>query len=109
MKLVNLTPHDINIADETGKFFRTIPPTGVPARVQTIALPRGDIDGVPFVETSYGEVENLPPEDEETVYIVSQFVINALPNRKDLVRPDTGPSCVRDGDGNIIGVRSLTR
>lgn len=109
MKLVNLTPHDINIADEAGKIIRTIPPTGVPARVQTIAVPAGNIDGVPFVETSYGKVENLPPEDGETVYIVSPFVINALPKRKDLVRPDTGPTCVRDADGNIIAARTLTR
>ena len=42
-------------------------------------------------------------------YIVSSFVISARPERRDLVRPDTGPTCVRDGDGKIIAVRALTR
>ena len=39
-------------------------------------------------------------------YIVSQLVKNALPDRTDLLVP---AEVVRDGNGNIIGCKSLGR
>jgi len=110
MKLVNLTPHAINIADAEGNIIRTIPPTSPPARATSRPVAKGEIDGIPFVETLFGEVENLPDPQPDTYLIVSLVVIAAAaPERDDLVRPDTGPTCVRDGEGKIIAVRALTR
>jgi hypothetical protein len=109
VKLVNLTPHAINIANEDGEIVRVIPPSGTVARVTSKAVPRPPIDGVPFVETVLGKVEGLPNPDGGTYYIVSQFIISALPTWPNLVRPDTGPSCLRDDNGQIVAVRALTR
>jgi len=109
MKLVNLTPHVVSIADESGTIIRTIAPTTPAARVSSKAVSGKPIDGVPFNETVFGAVDNLPAPNGETVYIVAQFVIQAAPERKDLVRPDTGPTCVRDSEGKIVAVRALTR
>jgi len=115
MKLINKTPHAIHIADMDGRIVRTIEPTLPAARVSVTSEEHLPLDGVPFRETIFREMENLPPEDEGAneeemiFYIVSSFVISARPERRDLVRPDTGPTCVRDGDGKIIAVRALTR
>jgi hypothetical protein len=109
MKLVNLTPHTVYIADEAGAIIRTIAPTIPAARVASKAVAGTPIDGVPYNETVFGAVDNLPAPNEETIYIVAQFVIQAALGRKDLVRPDTGPTCVRDADGKIVAVRALTR
>jgi hypothetical protein len=56
------------------------------------------------------DVENLPPPEEGTVYVVSTFVLLALKEkgieRKDLLSPDTNPdSVIRDKDGKIIGIK----
>jgi hypothetical protein len=109
MKLVNLTPHIINIADEAGNVFRTIPPTPPAARVSSESVVIGTIGGVPLTETIFGEVENLPELHCDIMYIVSQIVMSACPTRIDLVRPDTGPTCIRNTEGTIVAVRALTR
>ena len=109
IKLVNLTPHTVSIASESGEIVRKIEPTLPSARVNSTAVKGAPIDGVLFVETVFGQVENLPEPKEDTIYIVSQIVIAALPARRDLVRPDTGPTCVRDAEGKIVAVRALTR
>lgn len=109
MLVINKTPHDICIADGVGNIIRTIDPTPPAVRVSTQSTLRDPIDGVPFSDTVFGEVENLPEPETDVRYIVSGVVIAACPDRLDLVRPDTGPSAVRDEDGRIIAVRGLTR
>lgn len=129
MKLINLTPHVVRIADADGNIIREIEPTLPTARVSSTSVSGAPIDGVPFAETVFGNVENLPEPNVchdslcqdanwstgecqcssfETVYIVSQIVIAACPSRLDLVRPDTGPTAIRR-DGQIYAVRGLTR
>lgn len=123
MNLVNLTPHAIHICDETGtEIIRTIPSAGM-ARVSSTQNTLPSIDGIPMSETVFGEVTGLPEPEPGTTYIVSDFVLRAalaesekaaqrqdwlVPVRDDLVRPDTGPTCVRK-DGQIWAVRGLTR
>lgn len=105
--LKNYTPHEVVIFNNNGDVVLSLPSIGV-ARVTSQSLPKTEIDGIPVVETVFGEVSGLPEPEDGTFYIVSQFVIAALPTRTDLLRPDTGPTCVRDADGKIIGVKALT-
>jgi len=107
--LINLTPHIVKICDENGSIIREIPPTPPAARVGSTLVEREPIDGIPFSETIFGEVENLPAPQDGIFYIVSQIVIAACPGRTDLVRPDTGADCLRDGTVHIVAVRRLTR
>ncbi len=111
-KLVNLTPHALVVYDESGKTpLATLEVAGKMARVKTLALDDGvvEIDGrtVPVVATTFGEVEDLPDPKPDTTYVVSILVVQALRGRRsDVVAPDTGPaSVVRDGAGQILGVR----
>jgi hypothetical protein len=109
--LINLTPHALNIYSEDGKeLLHVIPPSDTVARVGSTAHEREPINGIPFVETVFGEVEGLPESEYGVMYIVSAFVIQAAEDRRDLVRPDTGPEgVIRDAEGKILGVRRLTR
>lgn len=128
-KMVNLTPHTINLIiqysleigqDELGtpKYVReeriySLPPSGIIARCKTDrqiidSFILEDVDGwditVPVTKTRFGEVEGLPEPKENTIYIVSSLVAQAVPDREDVFFPD---DIVRDEQGNIIGCRAL--
>jgi len=108
MKLINLTPHEVNLIHEAG--ITTIPASGVVARAAATPTPVGtiEVDGaeIPLVTTVYGAVENLPEPSADTLFIVSALTIQAAPDRLDLFSP---ADLVRDEAGNIIGCRAFTR
>lgn len=107
MKIINLTPHEINIFTAEGGKIK-IPPSGTVARVSVQRQKVGEItvDGktIPIHKNVYGEVENLPDPKPDTIYIVSSLVAQAVPHREDVLIPD---DAVRDAEGKIIGVKGL--
>ena len=108
MKLINLTPHEVTIYDESGNVRLRIPPSGQVARVKPVQVKVGEVNGIPVFKTEFFEVEGLPDPQPNTIYIVSLLVLQACPHRKDLVAPDTSPSgAVRDSEGRIIGTRGF--
>jgi hypothetical protein len=118
VRLVNLTPHELNIYID-GKVALSIPPppegTPIPrVQVKSEIVGEIDVDGVsiPIRKVMYGDVENLPEEKEDTVYVVSTFVTLALREegieRRDLLSPATNvDSAVRDNAGRVVGVKYL--
>jgi len=104
MKIVNLTPHTVNI--EGGMSY---PPSGQVARVSCSQKAIGVLpDGTPLSRCEYGDVEGLPTHPEEgTMYIVSRLVLAASEwdvQRNDLLVPS---DLVRDEEGRVIGCRSF--
>jgi hypothetical protein len=113
VKLVNLTPHEVTVFIDSSNTLK-IPPSGQVARVQSTEELVGYVNGISVYKTIYGEVQGLPEPQEDTIYIVSQVVLQALKEkgikRDDVLAPNTGPSqngAVRDQQGRIIGVRSF--
>lgn len=108
MKIINLTPHAINLLTPNGDV--TIPPSGTVARAATERVTVGavDIDGVsvPVNHTKFGAVTGLPDPAPDTVFIVSMLVAQAVPHRDDVLIVD---DTVRDDQGRIIGARALAR
>ena len=105
---INLTPHDINIIDNivTGKVVRTIPVSGIVARVSQQAMAAGGVDGMPLVILRAGTVQDLPKPKVGTYYIVSRAVQEACPDRHDLLVPTW---MVRSADRRtIIGCAAFT-
>ena len=105
--IINKTPHPVNIVGLDGSIARVYERDATPIRlkqtvVEDVPLP----DGTPTTRTVFGEPEGLPDFVEGTFYIVSQLVKSALPGRDDLLVP---AEVVRDGEGNIIGCKSLGR
>lgn len=109
MEFVNLTPHPIVIY-KGGRKIREIPPSGKVLRLPEERNPMGEVDGIPVSHLRYGVPNELPPQTEDTIYIVSMLVLLALKGkRSDLVAPDTGAGAVRDENGRIIGTKGFVK
>lgn len=105
MKIVNLTPHDINIIGEIGEVVQTFPASGELARCSVSREQVDAINSVPVNRTVFGEVTGLPEQQEGVVYIVSALVAQAT-KRDDVLIPD---DAVRDEQGRIIGCKAFAR
>lgn len=101
MKIVNLTPHVVNVV---GEGACTLPPSGQVARVSSTTTEVRRVNGIPCSAVSYGKVEGLPEPEEGTLYVVSALVRAAVPHRTDVASPG---ELVRDNDGKPIGCRGL--
>ena len=126
IELVNLTPHEIVLYSGPEVVAR-IPSTGV-CRVNSIAGPAEDVDGLPVpvaAPYTYGTVEGLPTLKEMRAnpnrrYIVSAMVAQAVVAENEGMRiagngraeyvlsPDTDKHAVRV-DGSIAGTTRLVR
>lgn len=116
MKLINLTPHAINIRTAEGELI--VPPSGTVARVSTSpgSTELMNVEGHRVtigLPTHYGPVEGLPPFEDWTRYIVSGVVgaHRDVVGRGDVLVPGTGPNDnpVRDAAGRIIAVTRLNQ
>ena len=113
-KLINLTPHPINILDAEGNVIYTLPKAEKPLRLAQhtervgVLNVNGNVNGVeiPITKTKFGGADELPPKIEGTYYIVSLITVKANPDREDFLFPN---ELVRDENGNIIGAKSLSR
>ena len=109
MRIVNLTPHALNLmpAGPTGPVV-TIPPSGQVARCATSRVQVGTVtvDGIaiPVNRTQFGAVTGLPDPQPDTIFVVSALVAQAVPDRPDVFIVD---DAVRDEQGRIIGARAL--
>lgn len=100
--MINLTHQAITIQSETVAV--TFQPSGTVARVATTEVVVGESHGVPIVTRTFGEPEGLPEEGTEC--LVSALVLGAVPGRKGVFAPDTGPTAVRE-NGQLIAVTRL--
>lgn len=102
MKLINLTPHEINLCGTK------IAASGYIARVTSHRHQTGaiEVDGksVPTYSITFGAVVGLQPEQDGVGYIVSAMIRSAAPERRDVYSP---ADLQRDSSGNVIGCGSL--
>jgi len=108
--IVNLTPHTVTVRLESGD--RVFEPSGQVARVTVSSVQTDEIDGIPVVVQSFGQIEGLPEPQEGTIFIVSAVVRQAAQaqGRTDVVSPDTSPqSAIRNEQGQIVAVRGFVR
>lgn len=111
MRLVNLTPHSIDVYDENNRKVLSIPPSGIVLRAVAIREKVGEINGIPVYSVKY-RVPELPEPRKGVYYIVSSVVLMLLKaygiQRDDVLSPDTDRA-VRDDKGRIVGVRGFVR
>lgn len=98
MQIINLTPHPINLPDG-----RVIESSGI-ARCSQSETVTGEFDGLPVVETSFGEVEGLPEPKGGVAYVVSTITAQAVPHRRDVFVPARP---IRDQKGAVVGCGAL--
>lgn len=111
--LINLTDHPVNLHTDLGKpgmhKILVIKPSGlvIRAKQKTEVLEKVTHDGqeISITSTNYLPIENLPPPQPDTLYIVSMVVaLKARGTRDDLVICN---GLVRDKKGITIGCKSL--
>ncbi len=101
MKVINLTPHPLTHVDSNGD-QHTFPSEGL-ARCNERFEPLGsaDIEGIyPAARVSYGDVTGLPPAEDGVLYLVSQLVVKACPERSDVFFP---AGVLHDDHGRLSG------
>lgn len=87
MKIINLTPHRVCICDKDGNIINTYFASGKVARVAHNWETIDYVDGVPLVVRQNEKVVNLPEPQEDTMYIVSNIILNYCSDRMDLIAP----------------------
>ena len=112
VKLINKTPHVLNLIMEDGTKISLEPVLPTPrvssSSVKTAAYVITDSDGAEHIVVrealSFGEIVDLPEEKEGTIYIVSMLVASRANNRSDLVSPGRQ---IRNEAGQVIGCLGL--
>lgn len=99
----NFTPHVLNVVNLKGEVV-AMPSEGV-ARVATSTEEVSTICGFTVSKSTFGQVEGLPESESNTYYVVSRLVLQALPERTDLLCPG---ELIRDAGGNVIGCKGLS-
>ena len=101
MQYINLTQHTITDV-MTGKTYE---PSGIEARASTKATLLNEIDGTKIYAYKQVDIESLPEPKPNTMYIVSNMALNAVPeHRIDVVAPGPAKRSVR---GSVIGCRGF--
>jgi hypothetical protein len=108
MKIVNLTPHDVNIfrSMEDIAPMMSISPSGIVARVSTVSELYGEIDGIPIFSSSFGDIVDMPKQESGTIYIASAILLEhkSMKNRMDVFAPG---ELKRNEKGQPIGCIGL--
>ena len=100
----NCTPHNVDIV--VGDTTITIPPFGIVPRCSQIEKAVGKIEDIPVTVQAFGDVTDLPEQEDGVYLIVSRLVATARPNRSDLLVP--GP-LIRDKEGKVVGCNGLSK
>lgn len=105
--MLNLTPHDITIATDSGSV--TLPPSGTIAR---LVMEEDEVDDiginnipVPVIARRTGQIVGLPPVG--TPCLVSSMVLDKIPGREGVFAPDTGSTAIRNEKGQVVAVTRL--
>ena len=99
VNLVNLTPHAVNFITADGVQVN-VAPEGIIARLEQHDVLSRWIGRIPVYKTEYGQVQNLPDPQPDTIYIVSGMVLNKVNGRDDVLSPG---SLIRNDEGQVIG------
>ena len=82
VRVINMTPHAVNLIDPNGDELITFQPSGNLIRLATSTVKVGEIEvggiRIPLTATVFGEPEGLPDPAEDTMHIVSGLVKGAV-------------------------------
>ena len=103
IKFVNCTPHVVAVKAIGGNIVE-FPPSGNVIRVHSCSVGMPDLESscgnvFSIAKNTFGIPEGIPEPEDGVLFIVSAIVL-ANSDRIDLVRPDTGPTAVRE-NGHI--------
>jgi len=103
--IINLTGHVVNILTRQGQVIRLDPDEDESRVIIESDEPVAEILGIRIHRKKRFDTSltNLPDPEEGVIFVVSKYVCDAYPERRDLAYPDMQ---VRDGN-RIIGCQIL--
>ncbi len=104
--LQNYTPHKMLVYMPEEGSELVLPQLGNVRLTETFRPGKPFPNGLPCTQVGYGDADGLPRPVDGVVYLVSQLVVGALPDRTDLAFP---AGLVRNDAGDIVGFRLLAR
>jgi hypothetical protein len=105
VKIVNLTPDPINIADEEGNIAITLHPSGKVAKIYLQHEFIQELFGAIVLRENYLEISDLPKPKDGVMYIVSEEIAR-IAKRLDVITPRAGSTTVHK-DGQLMIVRGF--
>lgn len=113
VKIENYTPHEVRIFESErlgGKQLHFFPKNDNPARVNFNNKVDGYINDSPVNNINSLEIKGLPPKKENTLYIVSFFVLYVLAGKRDdVISPDSSQLVKDRATGTVIGSKGFIR
>ena len=106
MKIINCCDHNVNICDRYGNIIKVYEPSGYHARLRQDSYIIDHIDGIPVKVRRNDRIVGLPEPEEGTLYIVSEIMRWACPDRTDII------SCggkYHDSTGRVRGWTAFAR
>ena len=107
MRIINLTPHAINVMNKDNDIVATFPSEGLARATQKTEFSHM-LDRFYIVRNTYGEPEGLPEYREGVYYVVSLITANSAKacgrTTSDLLLTSDP---VRNEQGQIIGCREF--
>lgn len=94
VNLINLTPHAVNFVTADGRQV-DVQPEGVVARLEQKDVFSRWIGRIPVYKTEYGQVQNLPDPQPDTIYIVSGMVLSQVPSSEMMQGRSSEPAASR--------------
>lgn len=113
MRIVNLTPHALNLhgidaSSPIAALVVNVPPSGTIARltVSRKAIASVTFNGVKIgiCQSNFGDITGLPVSEDGTIFVTSALVAEAA-KRADVFSPG---ELVRDEVGVVVGANGLT-
>ena len=101
----NCTPHKVSVYADTDTILE-FPSCGIVPRCEQHEELIGKIDNIQITKQIFGDVTDLPEQEDGVCLIVSRLVATACPNRSDLLVP--GP-LIRDEEGKVVGCNGLSK
>jgi hypothetical protein len=104
IKFLNLIGHDITISG-----YGTLLKCDNPCYIETEQKFYDKIAGIPVMMTEFKKIINLPDPEYGVYYIVNRITMDYVPiDRYDVFCVDTGPTAIRDENGQVIAVTQLS-
>lgn len=102
MQFINLTPKSITELTTN----QTFKPSGTVVRLDINTKPEGFYSDIPVFSKNFGQINNLPEPQPDTIYIIPGIMLEAAytQGRTDVVAPG---ELVKQ-DGKIIGCNGFT-
>jgi len=110
MKIINLTPHALNIYDSAGDLVETVKPSGVVARASMTRYLEKKVGAIELYCTYFGEPSVIGAPEPGSIYVVSGLYLQCVRTQgKSDAGLYTPGEAVRDEAGRVIGCVGLTR